>query len=242
MVQYLDCLFFSTPSDPDGVIFIRKSDNTFLLYRLCDRKFYEHQWKGTAVSNTIFVEGKLYTLSLEKGKKRKLCGLNDEDWSLAVVDPLFPGDTHTVKMKLKLGNNARLLQTLGYHVFILVESCGETLLVRMMWNCVCNLSCDVFRANLTRLEWTKVENLGDRVLFLSHGSSISVSASEMGCKGNHIYYIPTKHERLNAVRKVCKRTAPFVEFKLGSDEMIPHSIPACSNFVVGCTWLTPCLP
>lgn len=94
--HYLDCLFFSTPSDPDGVLFVRKSDNTFLLYRLCDRQFHEHEWKGSVVaSNTIFHEGKLYTFSFEKERKRKLNALidedwswNDENWSLAVVSTL----------------------------------------------------------------------------------------------------------------------------------------------------------
>lgn len=61
---YLDCLFFSTPSYPDGILFVRNSTNKFLLYQRCDRRFDEYHWNGTAVSNTIFHEGKLYTLLL----------------------------------------------------------------------------------------------------------------------------------------------------------------------------------
>lgn len=199
------------------------------------------------VSNTIFFEGKLYTLSINKGKKRKLHSLSDVDWglqyegwNLAVIDPLFPDDSATVKMKLKLRNNTQLLPTLENHVFVLVESCGEILIVRMMGNGGCNLNCDVFRADLTEMEWMKVENLGDRMLFLSHGSSISVSAREMSCKGNRIYYIPTLSDRDKAMCKAFgRKNMPFVEFELGGDRMIIHSLPEYQYSVVGCVWLTP---
>lgn len=60
-VHYLDCLCFLTPSNPNGVIFVRKSNNTFLLSRRCDQ-----QWKETVMSNTIFFEGKLYTFKLKE--------------------------------------------------------------------------------------------------------------------------------------------------------------------------------
>lgn len=36
------------------------------------------------------------------------------------------------------------------------------------------------------MEWIKLEHLGDRMLFLSEGSSVSVCASEMGREGNRI--------------------------------------------------------
>ena len=137
---YLDCLFFSTPSDPDDILFIRKSNNSFLLYRRCDRWFQEHQWKGgTVVSNTIFCRGKLYTFSLKNYNKITLralideeWSLNDEKWNLAVVNPLCSGNTTFMNMKLNIGNDTHFLPTIGHHVFILVESFGEILLVRMM--------------------------------------------------------------------------------------------------------------
>ncbi|RWR81482.1 F-box domain-containing protein/DUF295 domain-containing protein [Cinnamomum micranthum f. kanehirae] len=238
-VCYLDCLFFSTQLDPDGVIFVRKSNNTFLLYRCCERQFYEHQWRETVVSNTIFFEGKLYALSINKGKNRKLHSLSDEDWNLTVINPLFPDDSATVKMKLKLRNNTQLLPTLKNRVFVLVESCGEILIVRMMGNGGLIFKCDVFRADLTEMEWMKVESLGDRMLFLSHGSSISVSAREMSCKGNRIYYIPTPSHREAVYRAFGRTNTPFVEFELGGDQMIIHSLPDYQYFVIGCAWLTP---
>lgn len=102
------------------------------------------------------------------------------------VDPLFPGNTTTMKMKLKLRNKTQVLPTPEHHVFLLVESHGEILLVRMMGNRIRRLSCDVFRADLAKMEWIKLEHLGDRMLFLSEGSSVSVCASEMGREGNRI--------------------------------------------------------
>ncbi|KAJ8638428.1 hypothetical protein MRB53_012695 [Persea americana] len=107
---YVDCLYFSTRVDPIGVLFARKSNNTFLLYRLkypcrspkiifsvlyglkdlCCSPFHQYEWKETVVSNTIFCQGKLYTL-------------NDQDWSLSVEDPLFPRKKITcLKIKLEV--------------------------------------------------------------------------------------------------------------------------------------------
>lgn len=81
---------------------------------------------------------------------------NDEDWSLAVVDPLYfrvINTTSTVKMKLKLENNSKLLPTMENHAFVLVESCGEILMARMMMgNRVRGLICDIFQADLTKME------------------------------------------------------------------------------------------
>lgn len=136
--------------------------------------------------------------------------LNDEKWNLAVVNPLCPGNTTFMNMKLNIGNDTHFLPTIGHHVFILVESFGEILLVRMMGTLVCGvvrgLRCDVLQADLTKMEWIKLENLGDRMLFLSEGSSVSICASEMGCEGNRIFYTPSVSERLDRLYLELKHT------------------------------------
>lgn len=89
----------------------------------------------------------------------------------------------------------------------------------MMGNRVRGLSCDIFQADLTKMEWMEVENLGDRILFLSHGNSVSICASEMGCKGNRVYFIPYDVERLaecscchpgGIYLKSCGKNVPYV--------------------------------
>ncbi|KAL6208522.1 hypothetical protein ACLB2K_019471 [Fragaria x ananassa] len=57
-----------------------------------------------------------------------------------------------------------------------------------------NVNCrtvgfDVFRMNWMGPRWEKVENLGDRMLFIGENSSFSLSASDFsGCVGNCIYF------------------------------------------------------
>lgn len=102
-----------------------------------------------------------------------------------------------------------------------------------------------------------MENLGDRILFLSNGNSVSICASEMGCKGNRAYFIPHDVKRLaecscchpgGIYLKSCGKNVPYVEIELGGDGMTTHFIPTHSDpalikigTVFGCAWLTPCL-
>lgn len=47
---------------------------------------------------------------------------------------------------------------------------------------------EVFELDEERLVWVKVENKGDRALFVGENCCISVSASELGCKRNCVYF------------------------------------------------------
>lgn len=153
-------------------------------------------------------------------------------------------------MKLNIGNDTHFLPTVGHRVFILVESFGEILLVRMMGTRVCrsfrSLRCDVLKADLTKMEWIKLENLGDRMLFLSKGSSVSICASEMGCEGNRVFYLPSVSERLDCPYLELEHEAgSYMELELGRDGVIPrvttHRIPMRNKPVaVTCGgWLAP---
>lgn len=84
--------------------------------------------------------------------------------------------------------------------------------------------------------------LGDRTLCLSQGGSVSICASEMGCKGNHIYYIPNMFERSKRVyMELDGSNGSYMEFKLGRDGVTIHSIPVKGNDCVTVdAWLTPC--
>lgn len=77
------CLFFLTPFNPNGVLLItsmRHHDYSFMLCRLEDGRFDHYKWGDEVIqtlkSNVIFYKGNLYALR--------------KDWSLAVVDSLFP--------------------------------------------------------------------------------------------------------------------------------------------------------
>lgn len=210
--QYIECVFFSTPDDPDGVFFVREENmdgellpysDRFFLYRRSEQVFHAHRWKGTVFSNTVFYKGKLYALN--------------DDWSLSAVDPLLPDTTLKVEMKLKLTSNS--IQLLAYFTLVLVESGGEMLMVRIMGDDGRGPTCDVFRADFIKMEWVTVENLGDTSLFLTRTSSVSICA---GKNGNRIYYIPLDFERIQAFEGIY---GLYVVFELGKDGLTISSIP-----------------
>lgn len=133
---------------------------------------------------------------------------------------------------MKMGNAPfPLFPGAGNQSYFMVESCGEILLVRLMWErCYCRklLRSYVFGADLAGMKWVKVENLGDQLLFLSLKSSISDLASEIGDKGNRIYYVPggmdmdmtfAKEFYLREIEK------SMMELQLGRDGMAIHLFP-----------------
>ncbi|KAL5702319.1 hypothetical protein ACHQM5_027549 [Ranunculus cassubicifolius] len=77
----------------------------------------------------------------------------------------------------------------------LVESCGQVLLVC----CLCDFSngeswdtksFEVFKLDVCQMTWIKMENLGDRLLFIGKCHSRSFSSKELGVdKGNCIYFL-----------------------------------------------------
>ena len=101
----------------------------------------------------------------------------------------------------------------------LVESCGELFMVLVAWKRSSSsrrasgprigfqefrasprasgprIGVRVFRADLSKMTWMKVESLGDRVLFMGPGCSTSLSASDLGVQGSHVYlsYGPSLH-------------------------------------------------
>ncbi|XXG42949.1 hypothetical protein AAC387_Pa01g3098 [Persea americana] len=215
----LDCIFFSTPTDPDGVFHIMKGCRRFMLCSLKDPSqwsIFDQSGQEDFVSNTIFCNGKLYALK--------------DDWTLAIIDPLFPHDITNVNMEnlrhfpRSPGLRVRDLQN---HEYILVESSGEILIAKIIRCGLRNLKCEIFRADLPKMEWARVENLVDRMLFLTSTTSISICARATGCKGNRIYYILTLYDS-------------YVEFELGSKAMTTHSIPVDDALI--CKWFTTGLP
>ncbi|KAJ8647142.1 hypothetical protein MRB53_000165 [Persea americana] len=133
-IGYNDYLFFSTPAHPDGLLLLKEIfSNKFLSCRLnprSDHQYYEWQepfivsgWDQEScrvMSSIIFFQGKLYALN--------------EDCGLSVVDTLFPHDFTVLKMKLERTDLAHSAPPVEWdHHAVLVESCGEMLLVFESW-------------------------------------------------------------------------------------------------------------
>ncbi|KAI3448219.1 hypothetical protein Pfo_004884 [Paulownia fortunei] len=81
----------------------------------------------------------------------------------------------------------------------LVESDGEILLVFLVSRKSIDLveDVEVFRLDIAKLVWVKVERLGDRTLFLEDECCMGVTASKVGCKKNCIYF---NHHRVDKWR------------------------------------------
>ncbi|RWR80374.1 putative F-box protein [Cinnamomum micranthum f. kanehirae] len=142
-------IFFSTPTNPNGVLYI-KGCHRFML---CALKYLPQHGKWIpylanmvdAVSNTIFCGGKLYALK--------------DDSTLAVIDSLSPHNITNVKTRNRVYNwMASLRRDVKDFKYILVESCGEILLVIIHGENCWFLSkrilfLGVFRADLTQMQW-----------------------------------------------------------------------------------------
>lgn len=226
IVQYRNCLFFSTPSDPNGILLVMKSSNSFVLYRLNNQccswlDSDDYCWERDIVSNIICHEGKLYAMN--------------KDWSLTVVDFLLPHySIISENLKFAPGNSQPpLLSRWCNEVCALVESCGEILMVKLTHCYNLGLSFDVFRADFTEMEWVKVENLGDRTLFINRTSAVSVCASKTGCERNRIYYAFNGVDRIKGLftQLDWNDEGRYMEFELERDGLIFYSIPlyVCPN-------------
>ncbi|XP_058115442.1 putative F-box protein At2g33200 isoform X2 [Magnolia sinica] len=191
----------SPPTNPDCLVLLHHSKSLRILHLGRDSS-----WRSQSLMNNhyylpfIYLKGKLYSLN---------------HWSELVVIDLLPYP----KERLVELDDGQLPPLEDCFQEVLVESCGEILLVIVTTHVdesVKFLEClylfEVFKLDWDVMAWVKVESLGDRMLFLTHQGSISVSAAKTGGKGNHIYYIPTGRKY-------------FIEFNLGSRIPATCSIP-----------------
>lgn len=150
------------------------------------------------------------------------------DWSsLSIVDPFFPCNITDVKMR-----NTYAINGVWTFCNIMVESYGEILMVRISTKRRRNQSIifDVFRADMNKMEWVKVENIGDRSLFFSPYSSISICASATGAKMNSIYYLIGSDFFIGLETEFREyaefgRGVRYVEVDLVSSNLTFHALP-----------------
>ncbi|TXG50158.1 hypothetical protein EZV62_026033 [Acer yangbiense] len=104
-------------------------------------------------------------------------------YNIVVVDRLFYSDAFTEGLEE---------DSLEY--FYLVESAGELLVVSRIVELKQTFGFQVYKIDLSMNTLTKIEDLGDRILFLGHNSSISVSARLSYCNPNSIYFAIDHYE------------------------------------------------
>ncbi|KAJ8623870.1 hypothetical protein MRB53_032400 [Persea americana] len=228
LTPFNNVLFLPTPTDPDGILIVSNATEwgftSFFYYRLKDLKFGERYCK------TYYCKTRVHGRFISC--KGKLYGL-DMKYNLVVVDLLH--GHHVDEDEDEILEMIEIPQLFHWSdSILLVESCGEILLVRVRGGKRHHMepeeySFEVYHANLSRMEWEKIENLGDRILFLSeYGISISVSAAEAGGRGNCVYYIPKHISR------------KWLEFEFGSGKPPEvHSIDGYDDGDIEKFWVTP---
>uniref|UniRef100_A0A1D1YYG2 F-box/kelch-repeat protein At1g57790 n=1 Tax=Anthurium amnicola TaxID=1678845 RepID=A0A1D1YYG2_9ARAE len=135
--------------------------------------------------------------------------------------------------------------------YFLVESLGELLLVVTFaldgsWDAEvvpASFRLKVFRANMTTRAWEKVDDLGDRVLFVGRGASMSMSAGKIGSRGNLVYYCG---KRLSWGNRYLEHYGSYwscVEFDLenGQKRYCAPSSVVKNSFHSNFTWILPTL-
>lgn len=108
---------------------------------------------------------------------------------------------HRVEVRHVLGENGTLLPERENETLLpeicrmstyLVESCDEVFVVHFSMLGVSSRKIrdiDIFKLDLSTLEWVKVESIGDRTFFINKTTGcISCSATKSGTLGNSIYF------------------------------------------------------
>ncbi|KAF5731899.1 hypothetical protein HS088_TW18G00585 [Tripterygium wilfordii] len=160
------------------------SHPAFMMYRLAKM---EHQWKKldcTMVephcsrrhhmkfANAIGFKGKFYALSLQG--------------TVAVTEVIDSEPRITAlgaKRAVPFGTSRHFRE-------YLLESNGEILLVFMISAQSVNVidSVEIYKLDLHKLSWIRVESVGERTVFVGANCCVSVKASQVGCKRNCVYF------------------------------------------------------
>jgi len=131
------------------------------------------QQKVAQFTNAIGFQGKLYALSVQG--------------SLVVIE-----DVDSVAKVTDL-SGTRIVPSVSSNHFreYLLESEGEILVIFLLSRKRSVHGVDgveVYQLNMARLSWFKVESVGERAVFVGSNCSVSVLASEVGCRRNCIYF------------------------------------------------------
>ncbi|WJX91664.1 hypothetical protein P8452_73403 [Trifolium repens] len=126
---------------------------------------------GTAIAS----QGKIYALSMQG--------------TVVVIEVIGTDVATTAISKCRAVPSVNT----GYFRECLIESNGEILLVFLTFQKTMTIvdHIEVFKLQLPKLRWVKMEILGDRALFVEPESCIWVKASQFGCKSNCVFFSTT---------------------------------------------------
>ncbi|XP_059310783.1 uncharacterized protein LOC132062177 [Lycium ferocissimum] len=125
-----------------------------------------------SLTNAIGLKGKFYALSLQG--------------TLAVIEEIESKFQVT-----KLSRSRAVPSVFSKHFTeYLIESNGEILLIFLISEQSSRKvdKVEVFKLQMDDLSWLKVDNLGDRTLFAGTKCCMSVTASQLGCRSNCVYF------------------------------------------------------
>ncbi|XP_012835330.1 PREDICTED: uncharacterized protein LOC105956054 [Erythranthe guttata] len=204
------CTLSSSPYDIDGfsAMVITGIDSPAFAFSgwgksITERVFWSFQdccveepynpGENMRFTNAIGFKGKFYALTLQ-GSVVVIEGDVDSCFRIAAVGS---------RRSVPIGVSRQFRE-------YLVELDGEILLVFLVSRKCIDVVDDVevFRLDIDRVLWAKIESIGDRALFLEDECCMWVDAKKLGCKKNCIYFT---HHRVNE----------WLTFDLGSGEISP---------------------
>ncbi|KAL7082546.1 hypothetical protein ACP275_14G105400 [Erythranthe tilingii] len=206
--SFRTCTLSSSPKGIDGcsaMVITGIDSPTFAFSRwgksITERAFWSFQdccveepynpGENMRFTNAIGFKGKFYTLTLQGSVV-----VIEED-----VDSCFRIAAVGSRSSVPIGVSRQFRE-------YLVESDGEILLVFLVSRKCIDVVDDVevFRLDIDRVLWVKIESIGDRALFLEDECCMWVDARKVGCNKNCIYF--THH-----------RVDEWLTFDLGSGEI-----------------------
>ncbi|PIA51685.1 hypothetical protein AQUCO_01100507v1 [Aquilegia coerulea] len=218
--------FSCPPTSPDCVVFGHSMPSEeqvrFLVYFNNDKNWYrltiEVPYLFLTSCNPVLHDGLFYSLS--------------KDGRLGVFDPDEAEEENTWRVLPNTlvpeacSSSVVSLHTSTINSYIM-ESDGEILSVFV--GLKCHEPITVYKLDQSMMKWVKLESLGDKVLFLSHTTSMSVSAGLKGIE-NRIYLSRFKGKE-NLFYSLSSGNYHCFEGK----ESRPDLIDTCEQW--NCTWI-----
>ncbi|KAH7860620.1 hypothetical protein Vadar_015631 [Vaccinium darrowii] len=190
------CILSAPPTDDNCIVgFVSKESEWIMFCRPGDCEWVKH----------IFEPGIPILLGYTIYKGEIYCHGIAKRGALVILDIV----DHRVEVRHVLGENGTSLPERGNETLLpeickmstyLVESCDEMFAVHisMLGESSRKIrDIDIFKLDLSALEWVKVESIGDCTFFISEFTGcISCSATKSGTLGNSIYLMQDHDESM----------------------------------------------
>ncbi|PIA35774.1 hypothetical protein AQUCO_03500263v1 [Aquilegia coerulea] len=174
----------TSPSDPNCIVMlVSDTRKSFCFYRIGDDKWIEQKLLPPKMKEPVLINWQISVISC-KGKVYVFFFQG-----MIVID--VQNTSASIKLR-KIDCKLSLIWATRWTSNV-VESCGEIFQVvgvKLGYLSYSVRAFDVFKLDLSTLDWVKVETLGDRVFLLgpSGTTSMSLSATESGLKADCVYF------------------------------------------------------